>query len=96
MVKSALQISVSAVLALVQQNKDIELFRKEGSGEVNFKFNIASITAHPEKELYYLLVSSEQFVLTVDGLGIPLDVLPLDHTMSPNRKALLFWTGRRW
>jgi hypothetical protein len=91
--KPALQITVPAVLALVQQNKDIELFRKESTGEVKFKFNIASIAAHPEKELYYLLVSSEQFVLTVDGQGNPIDVLPLDHKMFPKPEGITFLDG---
>ncbi|MCB0520090.1 MAG: SdiA-regulated domain-containing protein [Saprospiraceae bacterium] len=88
--KPALQISVSEVLELVERKKDIELFRKGGTGEVKFKFNIASIAAHPEKELYYLLISSEQFLLTVDGQGKPLDVLPLDNQMFPKPEGITF------
>lgn len=91
--KPALQISVSEVLALIGQKKDIELFKKEGSGEVKFKFDIASIAAHPEKELYYILVSSEQFVLTVDGQGKPVDAFPLDNHMFPKPEGITFLDG---
>lgn len=86
----AFQVSVEEAKKVVQSNAGIQLKNSKKSGGVNFKFDIASIAAHPQKDLYYLLSSSEQFILVVDGNGKPLEALPLDSRVFENPEGITF------
>lgn len=88
--KPVLEIKMESAQAFLAKKEGVELPTKKKSGEVNFRFDISSITVHPQKDLYYILINSAHLVLVTDRQGNTVDALPLDEKQFPQPEGITF------
>jgi len=88
--KPVLEVNMEAAQVFLSKKEGVELPRKKKSNQVNFQFDISSITVHPQKDLYYILINSAHLVLVTDRQGNTIDALPLDEKQFPQPEGITF------
>jgi uncharacterized protein YjiK len=88
--KPVLEVNMADAEKFLLNKQGVELPKKKKSGEVNFQFDISSITLHPDTDQYYILVTSAKLVVVTDDKGRVIDALPLDSKQFPQPEGITF------
>lgn len=88
--KPVLEVNLEAAQGFLAKKEGVELPRRKKSNEVNFRFDISSITVHPQKDLYYILINSAHLVLVTDRQGNTVNALTLDEKQFPQPEGITF------
>lgn len=88
--KPVLEVKMESATDFLAKKEGVELPHNKKSNKVNFRFDISSITVHPQKDLYYILINSAHLVLVTDRQGNTVDALPLDEKLFPQPEGITF------